>query len=344
MSTPAEIVEQVFDETWTLANTKTTSSDTLFTKALNAVSTPSMDATDMSFDTDVVEPDVTIPKNAESASLAMFYELQNSVIAKLAALFKGYIDDYFPDESGYFESIQTWIADAVQNGGTGIKASVEAQIWARDRSRILKEAQRAEEEVLTSFASRRYPMPPGAAAHQIMMVRAQASDQIAAASRDVAIKQADMEIENVRFAVQQGIELYKSAMAAAGDYIKALSISSQVGMQLIPSITDSQSKLISAASEYYRARIAVSELRLKATQTNAEFDQQARKENVELTMDSIKQRVAAAISAAQAMATQAAAALNSLHAAASISAGASNSVNYSYSNLTDGSPDPVTSV
>lgn len=76
-------------------------------------------------------------------------------------------------------------------------------------------------------------------------------------------------------------------------------------MQLIPSITDSQAKLIGAANEYYRSRISVvEELKLKASMPAAEWDQQARLKNAELVMQEIKAKVDAAVSAAQSLGTR----------------------------------------
>ena len=102
--------------------------------------------------------------------------------------------------------------------------------------------------------------------------------------------------------------------------------------------------LITAANEYYRSRISVEELRLKASMPGAEWNQQTRIHNADLTMEEIKQRTAAAVSAAQSLGTQAASALNSLHVAAGVSGSTSNSVGYSYSNDTVSAAPTVTGV
>lgn len=229
----------------------------------------------IAFDAGVLEPMVNIPMNAEAASVERFNEMADLVIDKLAGLFRGYISEYFPSECQYMEKAQQWVCRVLTTGGTGMSRSVEDQIYQRDRARVLGEATRATETILASFASRGYPVPPGAAQHQAYLVQTEAQRQIASASRDVAIKQAEIEIENVRFAVDKAIGLYATAIGAAGDYIRAMAIGPQAGMQIVPSVTDSQSRLISAASDYYRARISVKELELKAKVPNAEFQQAA---------------------------------------------------------------------
>lgn len=343
---PRLLTAWAFENSWLVAQDKASSADAYFDKAINAEGGPAqMSPAPFSFTPNVVEPPVTIPTDAEGASLASFYELSTAVINQLSGLYAGWIATYLPDETPYFEAAQQWMYDAITNGGTGINAHVEAQIWDRDRSRILKEADRAEREVAQSWAAKGYSLPPGAETWQVLQVRKNAGDQIAQASRDVAIKQAELEIQNARFAVENSIKTWTSAMAAAADYIKALSVGPNSAMQVIPSITDSQSKLINAAGDYYRARIAVEELRLKASMPAAEWEQQARVKNAEWVMEQIKSQVSAAIAAAQSVGTQAAAALNSLHGSTGVSNSTNDSVNYSYSNETlDAAPTIITVV
>ena len=349
---PYDLIPQVFNAAWDRAQNTASASSTNFNAALTAggggarMKSASVklvdDAAKAAFDPSVVEPAVFIPKNAEAASVAKMTELSDAVIDKLAGLFSGYMGEYFPNECGYLEKAQRWICDTIENGGTGIPSHVEDQIWQRDRSRVLEETNRARDEVFASFAARGFPVPPGAALHAIRLSQTEASNRIAQQSRDVAIKQAEIEVENIRFAVDKAISLYGSAVAAASDYVKALSVGPTSAMQIVPSITDSQSRLIGAAGDYYRARIAVKELELKARLPNAEFEQNARIKNGDWQMQMIRNKVDAAISAAQALSTQAAAALNGLHASTSLGASSSNSVGFSYGGDVSGEVGPKT--
>ena len=215
-------------------------------------------------------PNVYIPYAAEAASVESLETFSDAIIDKLVPLFTGFMSKYFPDDCDYLMKAQGWVCDALTNGGTGLNAAVEDQIWQRDRSRVLAEVRRARDEVLTTFAGRGFPIPPGAALHLMRQSQVEAQNKIAQASRDVAIKQAELEIENVRFAVDKSIDLYVKALAAAADYMKALAVAPTSAMQVIPSVTDSQSKLISAASDYYRARLSASELLVNVASTNVE--------------------------------------------------------------------------
>lgn len=298
----------------------------------------------LQFDAEVPVPDVEIPRLAEGASLEMFDNWWNGIIDKLAGLYAGYMDRYFPNDCEYLKHAQQWICKAITQGGTGLNPVVEGQIWDRDRSRILRDATRAEQEAVSAFAARGFPLPPGALNGTLQRIQADTRDKLAQASRDVAIKQAQMEVENVRFAIEQAIDLYGTAVGAAKDYMMAMAGSANSPVQLLPSVTDSQSRLISAASDYYRSRIAAKELQLKAAMPNAEYQQQANSKNLDARMQTIKNSVDTAVEAAKALATQAAALLNSVHTSASISGsrGYSNSVGYSYSGDVNRDVTPIT--
>lgn len=324
------------DRAWSLATRtaemKSKTSDDLFDKALGAAGkASSMTAAKFTFSPNVIEPPVAIPELAEGATMEVFNAWWTNINDALTQNFAWFIDKYFPNECDYLGKVQQWICKTLTEGGTGMAPHVEDQIWQRDRARLLKDAQRTKREVLTTFAARGFPLPPGAAAGAVSLVMSETQDKIAQASRDVAIKQAEIEIENVRFAVDKAIGLYSAAIGAAGDFIKALAGTTGNMSQLIPSITDSQSKLISAASEYYRARIAVEELRLKAAMPEAEWAQQAATKNLEAEMQALRNRVDAAIAAAQSLGTQASAALNGLHASATITGSGSAQLGTSFS-------------
>lgn len=275
-------------------------------------------------------PKVKIPEEAESASVRKFDEFSEKTINKLARLFSEYLSRYFPNDCAYLEHAQLKLCEMLTQGGTGINPVVEDQIWQRDRARVLNEVNRAGREVLATFAARGFPAPPGAALHQMNMIQQDAQNKIAQASRDVAIKQLEIEVENVRFAVDKAISLYQVAISAALDYIKALAIGPQLAAQVVPSVTDSQSRLIGAASDYYRAQLQALEIVQRHKVAEAEIDARGNEKAADLEMQRIGNRLQAMMEYAKSVATQASAALNALHASAGVSASGGTSVSYNY--------------
>jgi hypothetical protein len=92
-------------------------------------------------------------------------------------------------------------------GGTGLPAPVEDALFARARERDSAETERAVQEAVDSWAARDFSMPPGMLVKQAAVVREQGRMRAAELNRDVMVQAATWEIENIRFAVQQGLAL-----------------------------------------------------------------------------------------------------------------------------------------
>ena len=166
-----------------------------------------------------VEPPVTIPTNAAGVDVELYGSTYDQIIADLSDKFAGFFSEYFPNECDYLREAQAKLCEML-GGGSGIPAHVENQIWQRDRSRVLEDVNRARDDVLSTFAARGFPLPPGAAAHTVRLAEAEANNKIAQQSRDVAIKHVEILIENIKFAVQNALDYRIKGIQAAVDYIK----------------------------------------------------------------------------------------------------------------------------
>ena len=119
------------------------------------------------------------------------------------------IDTLIPwTEPTYEPEIWTDVKTQLQTffaGGTGIRSDVQDAMVNRNtetENRLVRQqVQQAEEE----WASRGYTAPPGMLAKRIDTLREQGLIKKLGASREVLIKTMDSEMENLRFAVQQGI-------------------------------------------------------------------------------------------------------------------------------------------
>lgn len=100
------------------------------------------------------------------------------------------------------DAAATELIDMLTSGGTALPAAVEDMVWQRDRARLLKDASRAERQTIDGFAARGFPLPPGSMVGVLEMAQAETTDKVAAQSRDVAIKQIDVLIGNIREAAQ----------------------------------------------------------------------------------------------------------------------------------------------
>lgn len=96
---------------------------------------------------------------------------------------------------------------AMMAGGTGLPAPVEDALFSRARERNSVEARRALQEATDGWAARGFSMPPGMLVKQAEVIRDQARLESAELNRDIMVQAAQWEIENIRFAVEQGMAL-----------------------------------------------------------------------------------------------------------------------------------------
>jgi hypothetical protein len=262
----------------------------------------------------VREPSVSIPSRTSGFDSAVFNSMYGKIINDLSDKFAGFFTKFFPIRETLMPEVEAWLERAVKNGGTGINPAIERAIWQRDRDRIQSEAGSATEAAMNVFAARGFPLPPGALNGTVIAIQRKQSADLAAVSRDAAIKAFETEIENVRFAVSQAIEYRTRAIAAAGDYIKALAVAPNIASGLSTQSADAQARLISAASSFYNARINAADQRVRSELANAENNLKAQINTAQIEADYSRQRVQAAVSAAESAGQQAAAALNGLNA------------------------------
>jgi len=98
--------------------------------------------------------------------------------------------------------VREWMA-----GGTGLPAPVEDALFARARERDSAETSRQVQEVVDTWAARGFSMPPGMLAKEAAVIREQGRLKAAELNRDILVQATQLEIDNIRFAVQQGMAL-----------------------------------------------------------------------------------------------------------------------------------------
>lgn len=263
--------------------------------------------------TSIREPSVYIPSRTSGVDMALFNSTYGQIVNDLSNRFHDFFTEFFPISPSLMPAVEAWLERAIA-GGTGINAFVERQIWQRDRDRIGFEAFGATEEAVSSWASRGYPLPPGAANATVDGIRRKRISDTNAVSREAAIKAFETEIENVRFAVSQAIDYRVKAISAAGDYIRSLASAPDIASKMATQSSDAQARLISAAAGFYNARTNAVDTVAKLELSNADLNMKALLGNQDTDARYTDMRVRAAVSAAEAAAQQGAAALNGLNA------------------------------
>jgi len=108
--------------------------------------------------------------------------------------------------SALLSHLQTLVNNRL-NGGTGLGPAVEQAIWDRSRDRETKIAQANVDEVMRKSEALGFKLPTGALSAQLREAEQAYYDKLSELSRDIAIKQADLEQTNLKETITAGMQL-----------------------------------------------------------------------------------------------------------------------------------------
>lgn len=114
------------------------------------------------------------------------------------------------DQSRYASALLEELSAQIRgrlSGGTGLAPEIEAAIWDRARTREDATAQVNYDNILRAVEARGFALPTGAFHAQLREADRQRMAKTSELSRDIAIKQAELEQANVKHAIEQGISL-----------------------------------------------------------------------------------------------------------------------------------------
>lgn len=131
-----------------------------------------------------------------------------------------------PEAANYsstlLSSLQTYISQWVSGAATGLPAAVEQALWDRGRAREVVASAKKAKEAIKQFAYRGFSKPPGALAVQLLEAVQEAQNNDVALSRDVMIKQSDLEQSNRRFAFETAWKIEDGLMRYQQDRVRRL--------------------------------------------------------------------------------------------------------------------------
>ena len=134
-----------------------------------------------------------------------------------------------PYTSAYLNDLRATLDQWVTGTNTGLPPDVELAIWNRGREREMAQFNLKSAAAIRSFAMRGFAKPPGALSIELQDAAQVMQDASSTLSRDVMVKQADLEQTNRRFAFEQAwkaeeglIQYTNQQMTRALDYVKTL--------------------------------------------------------------------------------------------------------------------------
>lgn len=145
----------------------------------------------------------------------------------------------------------------VNGASTGLDPLVEQAIWERGRARENTALSRKIMESVRSFAQRGFTKPPGALALEISSAMQDSQNTLSDQSRDVMIKQADLEQSNRRFAfdqawkVEEGLITYQNQIAQRS--FEVARFTQQIGIDIYQAKVQAFAAMVQAYSAQVEA-------------------------------------------------------------------------------------------
>lgn len=196
-------------------------------------------------------PDLTLSKFEEEAPTADILEPDSSFV---------FVEELY--ESNLLDSLQGRISEMLA-GGTGLPDPIWQAVWEKNTEREDKNGVKAVREVTEEWAARGFSLPPGVLTTKVQEVRQQVLEAKNTASREVAVQQAQMEVENVRFAVAQALALEDTLMSNHLQRQARALQKQQVMSELSINIFNAKVQLFNANVEGFRAKVEVYRTKLE---------------------------------------------------------------------------------
>ncbi len=315
MADPLTTVTAIINNAMAVANDSVVNADLAARTAIDASQGHAYPARSwVEYTVGAIEPAVP-----EVADTTLTYEAQrDQLIALLSAKLADYFIQYYPLASDAYDEGTNWLINAITVGGTGLQPAIVEQIWGSDRDRVISDGLRAESQTVNEFAMRGFSLPAGAMAARLQEIRFEQLAKTQEQSRDAAIQQAKIEIDNLKFAVDLAVKTRISALNAAADYIRALMSGPETAYRVASMIIDAKARMMSATADLYRARLQRDELAMKVPLANMDNLTKYTAVDTDAFYKGISARVQAADAAAQVYGQSAAAALSSLTSIAGV--------------------------
>lgn len=213
------------------------------------------------------------------------------------------IREYTPG-SGYTSSLLTalkaTLEDRITNGGTGLSPAVEQAIWDRGREREYRQLQNQLDD-LERLADMGFALPSGVYLDARLKLQTEMANQIAGHSREVMIKQAELEQANV----QKSLELAISLEGKLMDYdntveqriFESCKYATEAGIAVYNARVETYKAYLAAYQtkvEIYKARIQGELAKVDAYKTEIEAERAKAEVNTAL-VEQFKAQIQAAL-------------------------------------------------
>ena len=215
--------------------------------------------------------DLSAPEGLEEKFRHDFADQSASLRSDLESAVDAQLTKINPRFHEQMSAIETRLAKYVE-GGTALAPHIETAIWERGAEKNTREYLRVRDAAYQEGAGRGFTIPSGAQFSAAVQARQAAADNNARMAVEIAIKQAELEQQNLQWAVVQSAALRQMVLSStqqwAGTLVQlnghALEFAKGV-LNSVVALYDIRVKMASAQVEVYKSEAMVFESLLRAT-------------------------------------------------------------------------------
>lgn len=206
--------------------------------------------------------------------------------------------------SSLLTRLKAKLEDILTNGGTGLVASIENAIWDRGREREAK-AQREAIDQLDAMEATGFALPTGAYLDARIKILTETNYVQTGLSREVMIKQAELEQTNVSHALDASITLEGSLIQYTNSVEQRMFDSCKYATEAGVSIYNARVQAYTVFVDAFKARIAIYEAQVRAELAKVEVykaqlqAEQTKAEINKVLVDQYKVQIEAALSSVE---------------------------------------------
>lgn len=200
-----------------------------------------------------ISPNIDTNLNQLNLDLAAFTAAIGTIPAAPA---NSFAFTEIPYSSTLLTDLRARLLEWVDGKSTGLLPSVEQAIWDRGRAREVVSSNRKAQEAVRSFSMRGFSKPPGALSIEIQDAVQEAQNTSVTLSRDVMIKQAELEQTNRRFSFEQAEKMEEALISYTNLQMQRALDKAKELQQFAISIYQAQVSMYGVGVSIYTARIA----------------------------------------------------------------------------------------
>ena len=175
-----------------------------------------------------------------------------------------------PYVSELLTKIKDKILNDITNGSSGLKPEVETAIFQREQERALLAHREAMDRIASEWAKRGFSLPNGVLTAMFQEEEINYTNKRLDVSRDIAIKMAELALQNEHFMIEKGITFESMAIALFNAVADRTFNASKALAELLITAFQANMQKYSILNDIYKTRAAVYETQIRGELAKAE--------------------------------------------------------------------------